>query len=164
MTSAPNTAHRGWGLVAAADADRPVAKASLLDAVGDLRRDVAATEFPLEVPGVDVARARRAALLDQLDDHLLPRLRELSAPGLVVVAVLIILGPTVWVDVLGNESAIFPYAYPTLFSVAAAFVVTIVVSLTDRSDRAVLDREAFAEQVVRAETGGERPIQERYSG
>ncbi|MDH5345965.1 MAG: cation acetate symporter, partial [Gammaproteobacteria bacterium] len=84
--------------------------------------------------------------------------------GLVVVAVLIILGPTVWVDVLGNETAIFPYAYPTLFSVAAAFAVTIVVSLTDRSDRAVLDREAFAEQVVRAETGGERPKQERYSG
>ncbi|WP_372593141.1 dynamin family protein [Actinotalea sp.] len=86
MTSAPNAAHRGWGLVAAADADRPVAKASLLDAVADLRRDVAATEFPLELPGVDTARSQRGALLDQLDDHLLPRLRELSAPGLVVVA------------------------------------------------------------------------------
>ncbi len=86
MTPAPTAAHRGWGLVAAADAERPVAKASLLDAVADLRRDVAATEFPLEVPGVEVARARRAALLDQLDDHLLPRLRELAAPGLVVVA------------------------------------------------------------------------------
>ncbi len=86
MTPAPTAAHRGWGLLAAADADRPVAKASLLDAVADLRRDVAATEFPLELPGVETARARRGALLDQLDDHLLPRLRELSAPGLVVVA------------------------------------------------------------------------------
>jgi len=72
--------------VAAADADRPVAKSSLLDAVSDLRRDVAATDFPLEIPEVELARARRSALLDQLDDHLLPRLRELSAPGLVVVA------------------------------------------------------------------------------
>ncbi len=86
MTPASTAAHRGWGLVAATGAERPVAKASLLDAVADLRRDVAATEFPLEVPGVEVARARRAALLDQLDDHLLPRLRELAAPGLVVVA------------------------------------------------------------------------------
>ena len=86
MTPAPTAAHRGWGLVAAADSERPVAKASLLDAVADLRRDVAATEFPLEVPGVEIARSRRAALLDQLDDHLLPRLRELAAPGFVVVA------------------------------------------------------------------------------
>ena len=86
MTTAPTAAHRGWGLVAAADADRPVAKSSLLDAVSDLRRDVAATRFPLDIPEAEVARARRSALLDQLDDHLLPRLRELSAPGLVVVA------------------------------------------------------------------------------
>ncbi|NTW41943.1 MAG: hypothetical protein HGA44_19025, partial [Cellulomonadaceae bacterium] len=66
--------------------DRPVAKASLLDAVADLRRDVEATVFPLPIEGVDAARGRRRQLLDQLDDHLLPRLRELSAPGLVVVA------------------------------------------------------------------------------
>lgn len=76
----------GWGPVADGQSERPVAKASLLDAVADLRRDVAATGFPLDLPGAERARDRRRALLDQLDDHLLPRLRELSAPGLVVVA------------------------------------------------------------------------------
>lgn len=66
--------------------DRPRASSSTLDAVEDLRRDVAATAFPLPLAGVDEAEARRVALLDQLDDHLLPRLRELSAPAVVVVA------------------------------------------------------------------------------
>ncbi len=79
-----------WGRVAdthgGQDPERPAAKTSLLDAVSDLRRDVAATGFPLPLPDADTARARRTELLDQLDDHLLPRLRELSAPGLVVVA------------------------------------------------------------------------------
>ncbi|MDO8107226.1 GTPase domain-containing protein [Isoptericola sp. b441] len=80
----------GWGTVADTFADRdpgrPVAKASLLDAVTDLRAAVAETRFPLPLDGVARARRQRAELLDQLDDHLLPRLRELSAPGLVVVA------------------------------------------------------------------------------
>ena len=68
------------------DPARPAAKASLLDAVADLRRDVDATRFPLPLDGVEVAEGRRRQLLDQLDDHLLPRLRELSAPAVVVVA------------------------------------------------------------------------------
>ncbi len=78
-----------WGRVAdtvGVDPERPVARASLLDAVADLRADVEATVFPLPLPTVEHARERRRALLEQLDDHLLPRLRELSAPGLVVVA------------------------------------------------------------------------------
>ncbi|HMO10369.1 MAG TPA: zeta toxin family protein, partial [Actinotalea sp.] len=78
----------GWGRVTASDHDpeRPVAKPSLLDAVTDLRQEVAATAFPLALPGVERVRERRQQLLDQLEDHLLPRLRELSAPALVVVA------------------------------------------------------------------------------
>lgn len=73
--------------------------------------------------------------------------------GLVVVVVLIVLSPTVWVNVLGNRNAIFPYAYPTLFSVATAFAVTIVVSLTDNSERAKIDRAAYPAQLVTSETG-----------
>ncbi|WP_432457999.1 dynamin family protein [Cellulomonas iranensis] len=65
---------------------RPLAQTSLLDAVRDLRRDVDATTFPLEIPGVDAARGSRARLVDQLDEHLVPRLTELSAPAVVVVA------------------------------------------------------------------------------
>ena len=75
--------------------------------------------------------------------------------GLVVVVVLIVLSPTVWVNAFGNQVAIFPYSYPTLFSVSAAFLVTIVVSLADRSDRASTDRAAYGAQVVRCELGPE---------
>lgn len=66
--------------------DRVVAGAPLLDAVADLRRDVERTRLPLPLDGVGEAEALRRRLLDQLDDHLLPRLRELSAPAVVVVA------------------------------------------------------------------------------
>jgi len=62
------------------------ADASLLDAVTDLRRDVAATRLILPLRGYRAAERLRKRLLDQLDDHLLPRLRELSAPAVVVVA------------------------------------------------------------------------------
>jgi len=76
--------------------------------------------------------------------------------GLVVVVVLTILSPTIWVDVLGHQRAVFPYAYPTLFSMLVAFAVTIGVSLADRSQRAAIDRDAYPAQLVRSEVG--RPI------
>jgi energy-coupling factor transporter ATP-binding protein EcfA2 len=66
--------------------DRPLAATSLLDALTDLLRDVRATAFPLDVPGAESARASRTRLVDQLADHLVPRLRQLSAPAIVVVA------------------------------------------------------------------------------
>jgi len=65
---------------------RPLAAETLLDAVRDLRRDVEQTTFPLDLPGTDAARASRARLVDQLTEHLVPRLTELSAPAVVVVA------------------------------------------------------------------------------
>ena len=73
--------------------------------------------------------------------------------GLVTVVVLTILSPVIWVSALGNETAIFPYAYPTLFSVGAAFGVAIVVSNLDRSERAAIDRAAYPAQLVRSELG-----------
>ncbi len=76
-----------------------------------------------------------------------------SVTGLVTVVVLTILSPLIWVNVLGNETPIFPYAYPTLFSVGAAFAVMIIVSVTDQSERASVDRAAFNAQVFRSETG-----------
>lgn len=78
-----------------------------------------------------------------------------AATGLIVVVVLIVLSRTVWVNVLGNETAIYPYDYPTLFSVAAAFAVTIIVSLTDRSNRAVTDRAGYDAQLVKSELGAQ---------
>ena len=65
---------------------RPLAQTSLLDAVKDLRRDVDRTGFPLDLEGVAQARGSRARLVDQLDEHLVPRLTELSAPAGVGVA------------------------------------------------------------------------------
>ncbi|MDT8324757.1 MAG: cation acetate symporter, partial [Bacteroidota bacterium] len=50
---------------------------------------------------------------------------------------LIVLSPTVWVDVFGNAEAIFPLKNPALFSMAAAFIMGIVVSLmTDEPEAA----------------------------
>jgi energy-coupling factor transporter ATP-binding protein EcfA2 len=69
-----------------ASTEPPTVTPSLLDAVRDLRRDVERTVFPLEIEGVEEARASRARLLDQLSDHLLPRLEQLSAPAVVVLA------------------------------------------------------------------------------
>jgi energy-coupling factor transporter ATP-binding protein EcfA2 len=48
-----------------------------------LRRPIVAASLPLEAPGVDEARSERRKLLSQIDDYLLPRLRESGAPILV---------------------------------------------------------------------------------
>ena len=42
--------------------------------------------------------------------------------GLATAVLLVIFGPIVWVDILKNAEAIFPYKYPALFSVTVAFV------------------------------------------
>ncbi|EBR9859560.1 cation acetate symporter, partial [Salmonella enterica subsp. enterica serovar Chester] len=41
--------------------------------------------------------------------------------GLLTAVILMILGPTIWVNILGHEKAIYPYEYPALFSMFAAF-------------------------------------------
>jgi cation/acetate symporter len=48
--------------------------------------------------------------------------------GLVLSIGLMVLGPTIWVDILGNPEPVFPYKYPALFSMTAAFAVTWLVS------------------------------------
>ncbi|MGV4981878.1 dynamin family protein [Streptomyces sp. NPDC001709] len=57
----------------------------LLDTLSALRDRVAATRFPLPLPGAARARANRDELLAQLDDYLVPRLREPEAPLLAVI-------------------------------------------------------------------------------
>lgn len=56
------------------------------DVVRDLRRDVAAATLPLPIDSSEEAEASRMRLLAQLDEHLLPRLAELSSPAVVVLA------------------------------------------------------------------------------
>ncbi|MGX1120526.1 energy-coupling factor transporter ATP-binding protein EcfA2 [Streptomyces ambofaciens] len=57
----------------------------LLDALSALRDRVAAARFPLPLPGAPRACANRDELLAQLDDYLVPRLKEPEAPLLAVV-------------------------------------------------------------------------------
>ena len=73
--------------------------------------------------------------------------------GLVTAVTLMILGPTVWVQVLGHAEAIFPYEYPALFSMAIAFVGIWFFSITDKSNSAVDERARFLPQFVRSQTG-----------
>lgn len=60
--------------------------ATLLDVVEGLHREVQAVAFALDTPGTRAAKPLRRTLLERLEDHLLPRLRELSRPAIVVVA------------------------------------------------------------------------------
>jgi len=73
--------------------------------------------------------------------------------GLATAIVLVLLGPIVWVQILGNAEAIFPYKYPALFSVSVAFVSIYLFSVTDKSERAKEEERAFEHQFIRSETG-----------
>ena len=73
--------------------------------------------------------------------------------GLFTAIVLVITGPIVWVNILGNEAALFPYKYPALFSVSIAFFCIWFFSITDRSARAEQERVKFDHQYIRSQTG-----------
>lgn len=73
--------------------------------------------------------------------------------GLATAVMLVILGPIVWVQILGNAEAIFPYKYPALFSVAVAFIGIYLFSITDKSQGAKDEEAAFEHQFIRSETG-----------
>jgi cation/acetate symporter len=66
---------------------------------------------------------------------------------------LIIMGPKVWVSIIGASEALFPYDYPALFTLPAALLTMIIVSKFDKSESAEMDRKAFDRQVVAAELG-----------
>jgi cation/acetate symporter len=73
--------------------------------------------------------------------------------GLVSSTLFVILGPTVWTDVLKFGDAIFPYKNPALFSMTISFLGIIIGSLTDNSDNAKQECAAYAAQDVRCQTG-----------
>jgi cation/acetate symporter len=73
--------------------------------------------------------------------------------GLLAAVVLVILSPTVWVTILGHETAVFPYKDPALFSMIVAFVGIWFFSVTDRSRTAREEEAAFEAQYVRSQTG-----------
>ena len=75
--------------------------------------------------------------------------------GLISAVALIVLGPTVWVDVLGHEKGteLFPYKNPAIFSMTIAFVATWLFSVMDKSRSAIEERAKFDGQFVRSMTG-----------
>src|SRR5690606_41044200 len=73
--------------------------------------------------------------------------------GLVTAVVMEILSPAVWVSVLGNETPVHPYDYPTLFSMSAAFLGAWLGSVTDRGPRAQAERASFDALEVQALLG-----------
>ncbi|MDO2953670.1 cation acetate symporter [Aeromonas simiae] len=73
--------------------------------------------------------------------------------GLGSAVTLMVLGPTVWVKVLGHAQAIFPYEYPALFSMLLAFAGIWFFSVTDKSAAAGEEHAKFFPQFVRSQTG-----------
>jgi cation/acetate symporter len=73
--------------------------------------------------------------------------------GLVTAVGLTIVSKSVWVDVFGYKTAIFPYQSPALFSMIAGFVGIWLFSVLDNSERARIDRAGYEAQEVRSETG-----------
>ena len=73
--------------------------------------------------------------------------------GLITAVVLMVLGPTIWVQILGNAAPIYPYEYPALFSITVAFIGIWFFSITDKSSTADEERARFYPQFVRSQTG-----------
>ncbi len=71
----------------------------------------------------------------------------------VVTLSLLIMSPAVWVNVLAYEEALFPYAFPTIFTLPLAFILIWWFSITDKSARADKERAAFQSQFIRSESG-----------
>ncbi|MGI4954124.1 MAG: sodium:solute symporter family transporter, partial [Janthinobacterium lividum] len=69
-----------------------------------------------------------------------------GAVGLIGSVVLTVLGPAVWVKVLGYATPVVALDPPTLITMPVAFAVCIGVSLLDRSARAAQDRTEFEAQ------------------
>lgn len=73
--------------------------------------------------------------------------------GLVAAVLFVVFSKSVWVTVLGNPQALFPYDQPALFSMPLAFLITFIVSKLDNSAEAEAERAQFDDQYVRAQTG-----------
>jgi cation/acetate symporter len=73
--------------------------------------------------------------------------------GLATAVILTVLSKSVWVDVFHNTAEIFPYTSPALFSMTVGFVGVWLFSVTDKSQRAAIDKAGFEAQEVRSETG-----------
>ena len=76
-----------------------------------------------------------------------------GSAGLITATVLVILGPTVWVEILEYDQPIFPYRYPALFSVTTAFIMMWLFSVMDKSKSAEREIFAFDRQFIQSQIG-----------
>jgi cation/acetate symporter len=70
--------------------------------------------------------------------------------GAILSVVMILLSPTVWVDIFHNASAIVPLKNPCVVSMAAAFAVGILVSLLSPDSEA---QSKFEDEKLRTYLG-----------
>ncbi len=70
--------------------------------------------------------------------------------GASLAVILIILSPTIWVDILKNQQAIFPLKNPALFSMLTSFIVGIVVSYFTKEPEA---QNKFEDEKLRTYLG-----------
>ncbi|MBK8181936.1 MAG: cation acetate symporter [Candidatus Competibacteraceae bacterium] len=73
--------------------------------------------------------------------------------GLISSTLFVILGPTVWTDVLKLGDPIFPFKNPALFSMTISFLGIWIGSIMDNSENARQEHAAFEAQDVRCQTG-----------
>ena len=55
--------------------------------------------------------------------------------GLFTAIILVVLSPTVWVEIFDFEKAVFPYKYPGLFSMTASFLFIFLISKIDKKNK-----------------------------
>ena len=75
--------------------------------------------------------------------------------GLFATIILVILGPTIWVEILGFDSPIFPYKYPAIFTVSIAFFSIIFISLKDKKANRIENIKRFNQLTKQAFLGRE---------
>jgi len=73
--------------------------------------------------------------------------------GLISAVGFVVCSKAVWVDVLANKAALFPYSQPALFAMPIAFGLAYIFSKTDSSVSAKAEIDAFEDQYVRGQTG-----------
>jgi cation/acetate symporter len=73
--------------------------------------------------------------------------------GLGSSVLMVIIGPVVWKQIMGMGEPLFPYNYPTLFSLPLAIGGCWLFSILDNSPRGISERAAYEAQAVRSETG-----------
>ncbi len=73
--------------------------------------------------------------------------------GLITTIALVILGPTIWVEVLGFEKAIFPYKYPAIFTVSISFFSIFIISIIDKKTNKIENIEKFNKLTRKAYLG-----------